>query len=394
MKNFKKFLSMSAVCAMAITTMAGCGTKDEGTSGDKIKWGVNYEQTGGAATYGTSHVEGIKLAVKEINDAGGVDVNGTKKKIELQVMDNKTSDTDLPQVYNQLVQDGNVVILGPAISSLTKQSFAMAEESKIPTLSASATADDATLKADKSVQPYGFKICYSDSFQGNAIAQAAINKGYKKVLIYADNSSDYAKGLTAVFKEKFEALGGTVTGTENYTDGDKDFSSIITKIKNADYDAIFVPGYYEEASQIIKQARENGIDKPFLGPDGFDSPKLLEVAGASALNNVFFTTHFSLMEESDTVQNFLKAYKAEYSKEPDTFAALGYDLAYFVKDAIEKAGSDTSEDITKAIAEFKDFTGVTGSFSMAEDHTPIKSIKLVELKDGVQVSAEEVDVAK
>lgn len=395
MGNFKKFLSLSAVCAMAITTMAGCGSKDEGDKGDTVKWGVNYEQTGNAATYGTSHVEGIKLAVDEINKAGGVDIGGTKKKIELQVMDNKSSDTDMPQVYNQLVQDGNKVILGPAISSLTKQAFAMAEENKIPTLSASATADDATIKADgKTVQPYGFKTCFSDSYQGNAIAQVAINKGYKKVLIYADNSSDYAIGLTKVFKEKFEALGGSVTAVENYTKGDKEFSSILTKIKNADFDAIFVPGYYEEASQIIRQAREMGIEKPFLGPDGFDSPKLLEVAGASALNNVFFTTHFSLMEDSDTVQNFLKAYKAEYSKDPDTFAALGYDLAYFVKAAIEKAGSDESEEITKAIAAYKDFTGVTGTFSMADDHTPIKSIKLVSLKDGQQDSVEDVEVAK
>ena len=136
----------------------------------------------------------------------------------------------------------------------------MAEESKIPTISASATDDMATFKADgKTVQSYGYKICYSDSFQGNTVAKAAMDKGFKKVIVYADNSSDYAKGLTKVFTTKFKELGGTIVGTENYQKGDKDFTSILTKIKNKDFDAIFVPGYYEEASQIIKQARENGI---------------------------------------------------------------------------------------------------------------------------------------
>lgn len=397
MKNFKKVTAMFAVSAMALTTMAGCGNSDNGGTaggGESVKWGVNYEQSGDAATYGTSHVEGIQLAVEEINAAGGVDVGGTKKQIVLDIKDNKSSDTELPSVYNALVENGNVVILGPAVSSLTKQSFTMAEENKIPTLSASATADDATKKGDGSVQPYGFKICYSDSFQGNAIAKSAIDKGYKNVLVYADNSSDYAKGLTNVFEEKFTELGGTVVGVENYTKGDKDFSSVLTKIKGQDFDAIFVPGYYEEASQIVKQAREMGIDKPILGPDGFDSPKLKEVAGAENLNNVFFTTHFSLKEDSEKVQGFLNAYKAKYDKDPDTFAALGYDLAYFVKDAIEKAGSDNPEEITKAIAAYKDFTGVTGTFSMDDDHTPIKSIKLVELKDGEQASVTDVDVTK
>ena len=161
-KGFKKLMAMAAVSAMTLTTLAGCGSEDAGSAGggDTLKWGVNYEQSGTAATYGTSHVEGIKLAVKEINAAGGVDVGGTKKKIELEIKDNKTDDTEMPQVYNTLVEDGNTVILGPAISSLTKQAFSMAEESKIPTISASATDDIATFKADgKTVQSYGYKIC-------------------------------------------------------------------------------------------------------------------------------------------------------------------------------------------------------------------------------------------
>lgn len=393
MGKFKRFMALTAVSAMALTSLTACGGGSEAAD-DEIKWGVNYEQTGNAATYGTSHVEGIQLAVEEINAAGGVDINGTKKKIVLDVKDNKTESAEMSSVYNTLVENGNVVILGPAISSLTSQAFQMAEESKVPTLSASATADSATLKADGSVQNYGYKICYSDSFQGKALAIAANEKGWKNILIYADSSSDYAKGLSKVFTDEFTALGGNIVDTVNYQEKDKDFSSVLTTIKNKEFDAILVPGYYEEASQIVKQAREMGITKPILGPDGFDSPKLKEVVGAESLNNVFFTTHFSLKEESSKVQDFLTAYNKKYNKAPDTFAALGYDLAYFVKAAIEKAGSDKPEDINKAIAAYQDFTGVTGTFSMDADHTPIKSIKFVELKDGEQVSVEDVDVTK
>lgn len=386
-----KFTKVLAVSCMALTVLAGCGDNSKSeTNADVVKIGVNYEQSGDAATYGTSHVEGIQLAVEEINNAGGIDIGGAKKKIELEIKDNKSDDKELPVAYNSLVESGNVVILGPAISSLTKQAFSLAAESKIPALSASATADDATLTADGSVQPYGFKTCYSDTQQGSAIAQAAFEQGFKNVVIYADASSDYAKGLSEVFTAKFTELGGTVVDKQSYNKGDKDFSSVLTKVKGEDFDAIFVPGYYEEASQIIKQAREMGIEKAIVGPDGFDSPKLLEVVGASNLNNVFFTTHFSLVEDNQLVKDFLAAYKTKYNKEPDTFAALGYDLAYFVKDAIQKAGAADPEKITEAIAAYKDFTGVTGTFSMSDQHTPIKSIKFVELKDGVQVSAKDV----
>ena len=390
MKNLKKLLALSTVCAMAMTTLAGCGgDADDDTV---IKWGVNYEKTGTAATYGTSHVEGIELAIEEINKAGGVNVDGAKKQIKAEVLDNKTSDTDMPTVYNQLVEDGNVVILGPAITNLTIQAFQMADENKVPTLTASATGDDVTKTSDGGIHPYGFKICYSDSYQGKALAIAANDKGYKKILIYSDNSNDYAVGLAKVFTNEFTKLGGKIVATKSYTKGDKDFNSVLTSIKGMDYDAILVPGYYEEASQIIKQAREMGIEKPILGPDGFDSPKLKEVVGADKLNDIYFTTHFSKIEENEKVTNFLKAYKEKYGKDPDTFAALGYDLAYFVKDAIEKGGKSDSETITKAIAEYKDFTGVTGTFSMDDNHTPIKSIKFVGLKNGEQASAVDVEV--
>ena len=390
----RKLWAMALVSAMTLTTLAGCGDSGKAGGGDVLKWGVNYEQSGSAVAYGTSHVEAIKLAVKEINDAGGVKVGDTMKKIELDIKDNKTDDTEMPQVYNTLVENGNTVILGPATSGLTKQAFALSVENAIPTISASATDDTVTYQADGSVHPYGFKICYSDSFQGNAIAKVAMDKGFKNIVVFTDNSSDYSKGLTKVFTDKYTKAGGNIVSVENYQKGDKEFTSLLTKIKNENYDALFVSGYYDEASQIVKQAREMGIDKVILGPDGFDSPKLLEVAGPKALNNVFFTTHFSLKEDNEKITKFLKLYKDEYGKDPDTFAALGYDLVYFVKAATEKAGTDDPETVTATMAEMKDFTGVTGTFSMDKNHTPIKSIKLVELKDGKQVSVENVDVSK
>lgn len=177
-----------------------------------------------------------------------------------------------------------------------------------------------------------------------------------------------------------------------YQEKDTDFQAQITKIKDKDFDLLFIPGYYQEAGLIIKQARQAGIDAMILGPDGFDSTDLVKLADAKNLNNVYFSTHFSQVDKADKVVDFVEKFKAKYDKEPGCFNALGYDLAYYVADAIERCGDDvTPDNIQKALADTKaEFTGVTGTFTMREDHTPEKSIKIVSLENGVQVAVEEM----
>lgn len=383
----KKMMTMAVCSFLALTVLVGCESSEN--SEDVIKLGVNYETTGGAATYGQDHVDGIQLAIDEINDKGGID----GKKIELVIKDNKSDTGEVINVSTTLITEDEVVaILGPATTAATKSAISVANKNKVPTISASATADDVTFNKDGSVTPYGFKICYSDSFQGTALAKFAASEGYTKAVILGDSSNDYAKGLSSTFTKEFTANGGTIVASESYGDKDSDFSAQITKIKDLDFDVLFVPGYYEGAGPIIKQARQAGIEQVILGPDGFDSATLAKLAGKANTDNVFFSTHFSRVEKNDKVDDFVKKFKKEYDKEPGCFNALGYDLAYYMADAIKRCEGDvTAENITKALSDTKvEFAGVTGNFTMGEDHTAQKSIKVVGLKNGKQVTAVEV----
>lgn len=381
----KKVISVVLLLALTMTLFAGCGSA--ASNANTIKIGVNYELSGGVATYGQSSVQGIELAVKQINKAGGI--NG--KQIELVKYDNKSEPSEATTLATKLMtRDKVLTVLGPATSGSFKAEIPVAIKNKIPVISGSATADDVTVDAN-GVKEYAFRICFNDSYQGTAMANFAFNKlSKKKAVIIKDSSSDYGKGLAENFKKTFTAAGGTIVAEEAYVANDTDFSAILTKIKGQDFDVIFIPGYYNEAGLIIKQARGLGIDVPILGADGFDSPTLLELAGASALNNVYFSNHYSSLDKDPLVVQFIADFKAEYNKEPDAFNALGYDLAKFAVDGIKRSEKLEGESIKTALAATKDFQGVTGSFSVDENHNPVKAIVVIGLKDGVQSTSEKI----
>ena len=365
----------------------GCSNTNNANA-DEIRIGVNYELSGDNATYGNSSVEGIELAVEQINAEGGI--NG--KKIKLIKYDNKSEPAEATTLATRLMtQDKVIAVLGPATSGAFKATIPVAIQNKIPVASGSATADDVTVDSS-GVKEYAFRICYSDSYQGTAMANFALNNlSAKKAVIIMDSSSDYGKGLAENFTKTFEEGGGTIVAQEAYVAKDTDFNAILTKIKGEEFDVIFIPGYYNEAGLIIKQARAQGIDVPILGADGFDSPVLLELAGADALNNVYFSNHYSSLDENPVVVEFIEQFKAKYNKEPDAFNALGYDLARFVADAISRAEKLDGESVKKALEETTDFEGVTGTFSIDENHNVIKDIIVIELKDGVQHSSIRVE---
>jgi branched-chain amino acid transport system substrate-binding protein len=286
-----------------------------------------------------------------------------------------------------MTQDGVVTVLGPATSGSFKATLPVAIKSKVPAISGSATADDVTVDAN-GVKEYAFRICFNDSYQGTVMAKFAVsNLAKKKAVVIMDSSSDYGKGLAENFTKTFKAEGGTIVAQEAYVAKDTDFNSILTKIKGQDFDVIFIPGYYEEAGLIIKQARALGITAPILGADGFDSPSLLELAGASALNDVYFSNHYSSLDQDPAVVKFIADFKAKYNKEPDAFNALGYDLAKFAADGISRAEKIDGESIKNALAATKEFSGVTGSFSVDANHNPVKKIVVIGLKDGVQATS-------
>lgn len=382
----KKRISMVLAACLLVSGLSACGVKSGAGSANsnEIKIGINYELSGNVASYGQSSVDGIMMAIDEINAAGGVD----GKTIVPVKYDNKSEPQEAITLANKLIsQDKVLAILGPATSGSFKSEISVAEKKKIPVISGSATADDVTV--DKSgKKAYAFRICYTDSFQGTAMANfAAQNLNAKKAVIVKDSSSDYAKGLAENFIKTFTAAGGTIVGEEAYIAKDKDFNAILTKIKGLDFDVIYLPGYYEEAGLIIKQARALGIDKPILGADGFDSPDLAKLAGNTALTKVYFTNHYSSLDKDPTVTKFIDDFKKKYSRDPDAFNALGYDLAKFLVDGIKRSQSLDSAALKDALEGTKDFTGVTGSFSIDENHNPVKAIVVIGLENGVQTTA-------
>ncbi|MEK4537594.1 ABC transporter substrate-binding protein [Peribacillus sp. FSL K6-1552] len=378
------FLSLSLVAG----ALAGCNSDSKtssssggsSTSGDTIKIGANLELSGGTASFGQSAADGLKLAIEEINKEG---IDG--KKLEIIKVDNKSDAAEATSGSIKLVsQDKVVAVVGSATSTNTLAQVQVAQDNKVPLLTPTATNPDITNKAGK-LNDYVFRTCFIDPFQGTVAANFASDDiGAKTAAIYVDSASDYSKGLAAAFKEAFTANGGKIVAEEAYVTKDTDFRATLTRIKSAKPEFVFLPGYYEEVGLILKQAREDGIDLPFMGGDGWDSPKVVEIAGAEALKNTFITNHYSPEDEDAKIQDFVAAYKKKYNKTPDAFAALGYDTGYYLADAIKRSGDASPEKIRQALEDVKDLQLVSGTLNLDKNHDPIKSATILEYVDGKQ----------
>lgn len=387
----KKMLKKGLSCLLAGASLlaAGCSGESSTTGNEAsydeaetIKIGSVFAQSGEYSAYGLPQAQAISMAVEEINADGGV--NG--KKIELVEYDYGSTDSEAATIATRLAtQDQVSIIMGPDVSGASVAALQVAEQNQVPLLSPSASLDSYTEGSDGKVIPHGWRIAYPDSYQGKALAEFASNElSAKKAVILGDNSSDYAVGLVKTFTEAFS---GEVVATENFTSGETDFSAVLTSIKGQDFDVLFIPGYYEEAGPIIKQAREMGISQPILGPDGFGNESLYELAGRSNLTDVYYTTQFSALSGGEKVENFMTKFKDKFGKEADMFAAMAYDGAYVVKEAIERASSAAPSAINEALAETKDYEGITGTFSFDEMHNPIKTVTIIEVQDGEDVQA-------
>ena len=381
--NFgKKGLKLASVLMGTMLmggVLAGCGSQADS---NEIKVGANFEMTGNVANYGAATLDGLKLAIDEINDAGGVD----GKKITLVTADNKSEASEAVNAATKLISDDKVsVLVGPAVTANVIAESQVATDNKVPIIAPDATSPDVTVENGK-VKPFVFRSCFIDPQQGTVMAKfASENLKAKTAVIYVDNSTDYSKSLGKVFKEKFEAAGGKVLMEEAFLAKDQDFKATLTKLKTANADVIFVPAYYEEVGKIVKQAREMGINAPVVGGDGWDSPKLVEIGGAAALNNTYFTNHYSVEDNSPASKAFADAYKKEYGQTPDALAVLGYDAANLLIDAIKRANSLDKAKIQAALAATKAFPAITGATTLNATHDAVKSAVIIEMKDGKQI---------
>ena len=382
--NLKKF----GLGLVSAAILAGCSAGGA-SNGNTVKLGGNFELTGNVAAYGSAMDNAVKLAVEQKGKL-------LDKELKYVSYDNKSEKTEVASVAKKLVSEKVVGVVGPATTGDAQVSIPIMEQAKIPAVFPATTGDGITLKDAKnpeSVYDYIFRVCFSDNYQG-VVGAGFVSQKFPnaKVAVLQDSASDYSKGLSEAFEKTYTdaKIGGQIVAKETYQSKDTDFQAVLTSLKSKSFDVLYIPGYYEEVGLIIKQARELGITQPIVGGDGLSSEKLVELAGSKAnLTNVFYTAHFSAKSTDADVQAFIKAYKEKYNTTPDSFSALAYDAAQLLMKAIEKAGSTDAQAIKKALAESADFDGVTGTFTMGKDHTPLKSAVVIEFQNGEEVSAKE-----
>ena len=380
-----KFVAASAAAVMALS-LAGCsgGSMDDSSSssakasGVSITIGTVTTNSGTAAAYGEAEVKGFELAVSEINAKGGI--NG--KKVKLESMDDKGDATEASNAYNKLAGDNNVLaVAGPTISATTAAVAPLADQSKLVTIAPAATSDSIE------TGNYLFRTCFKDSYQGEVAARfAAENLKVKKVAVLYGTGDPYSSGVGEAFAKAAEKLGLEVVDKESSSSADDtEYSAQLQKIQASGAELLYAPYYYSVAGPyIIPQARSVGFEGYMMGPDGYDGLKL--TGDKSQYNKTYYTTHYSADDNTNTkVQDFIKSYKSKNNAEPNTFAALGYDTIYMIKQAIEKAGENaTREDVRNAVAGMT-FDGVTGKFTMDKSGSPTKSVTVLEMKDGKPV---------
>jgi branched-chain amino acid transport system substrate-binding protein len=361
------------LAALAVCGALSCGgEKNPETQGIRI--GFYGALTGPTATFALSGRNGARLAADEVNRAGGV----LGKRVELLVEDDRGEASEAASSVSKLItRDHVVALIGEFASSRTLAAAPIAQAEKVPMISPSSTNVEVTKKGD-----YIFRACFIDSYQGKVLATfARENLKAATAAILVDAKSDYSVGLADAFRRDFLAAGGRVVAEMKYTEGDSDFSAQLTALKPLGPDVVVVPGYYTDAGLIARQARSLGLNAVLLGADGWDSPKLVEIGG-EAMEGTYFSNHYSVDDPSPAVREFVQSYKRAYGVEPDSLGALCYDAARVLFDAMRRAGSTEGKRLRDALAETKDFVGVTGKITMDEDRNPVKSAVVLKIENG------------
>ncbi len=367
------------VCVLAIAI----GCKKEGQGGGNvgaadtnvIKVGEVGSMTGTEATFGTSSDRGIQLAVKEVNGAGGI----KGKQIQVIALDDEGKPEEAATAATRLISSEHVVaLLGEVASTRSLFMAQKAQAAKVPMVSPSSTNEKVTAVGD-----YIFRACFIDPFQGYVMAKFATETlKLKKAAILRDVRNDYSVGLAKVFNDNFTRMGGQIVDNESYSSGDVDFKAQLTNIKGAGPQALYVPGYYTDVGLIARQAREVGLTIPLLGGDGWDSEKLYEIGGA-ALEGSYFSNHYSVDDPSPRIQEFVAKFKKEYGGQvPDSLAAQAYDAAGMLFDAMKRAKDLTGPSIRDALAQTKNYRGVTGDITMDEKRNATKPAVVLKIAKG------------
>lgn len=378
MMHMRKVMKTISICSMAAIMMAGlsgCGGKAGGavSSGAKnaAKIGFTAALTGGAAAYGKSEEEGVRLAVEEINKKGDF-------PIDLLVEDTKAVPADSMNATKKLIQEKVSLIIGPMTSNEAKAAGPIIQNAKVPSLEISVTAENITDIGD---------CIFRNSVPESKNIPQTVKKthkllGYKTAAILYAHDNEQHVTAQKYFQKTMEEEGVQVIDVETFGSKDSEYSAQLTNIQHKAPDVIVVCSYYQEGSRILKKMREMGMDQPVLGDNGFVSPELGKMAGAAA-DNVYVSSMWSADRKDEKVQKFVENYTKAYGRAPDQFAASAYDGVYMAMDAMRRAGTTTDhKKIRDALAQMKDFKGVCGTFSFDEKRDPVVDLILMKMQDG------------
>ncbi len=368
---------------LLLVSLLAASCTPTGASASTIKVGLNAELTGSVPVVGESCKNAAELAVKEVNDAGGLDVGGKKYTIELTVEDNEDKAESAAAAAQKLATAGVIAMIGPNASRNAIPAAEVAESSQMPMISPWSTNSKTTLDAQTGVpKKYVFRACFIDDFQGVVAAKFAMNQlqTAKPAVLY-DVASEYNKGIAEVYKKTLEENGMQLAAFETYTTGDKDFSAQLTKIQQAGADSLFLPNYYSEVPLQVQQAHKLGFGGAVLGSDSWGSSELLTLCGADC-EGYFFTTHYASDIATPKAQAFIKGYEAAYGKTPDDVAALTYDAFGMLFQSLQSSGKVDREAVREAMSSIEMYEGVTGNMQFKGTGDPIKSAVVIQVKDG------------
>lgn len=348
-----------------------------------VKIGFFGDLSGPTFNFGQSAMNGVLMAADELNQAGGI--NG--RKIDIVFEDDKGSPELAAQLTGKLIdRDKVTAIIGAGASGNSLAAAPKAQSAHIPLIAPSSTNPAVTQAGD-----YIFRACFIDAFQGEVMAKFAANTlKAKKAAIMLDFNSPYSRGLTEFFELSFAKLDGQIVLKQSYSQGDADFRGQLSAIKSANPDVIYIPGYYGDVAIIAKQARQLGLTVALLGADGWDAPELWELGG-DALNGCYISNHYSVEDPSETIQKFAHDYRQRFGNlTPDAHAALAYDALRFLAEAIRKSGTIEGQKLRDALAETKNFAGVTGIISMDRNRNAVKPAVILKLEDGKYIYQETI----
>lgn len=341
---------------------------------NRIEIGEVAPLTGLQASFGVASHRGVELAIEEANAQGGVQ----GKRIQLWTVDNQSRPEEVAVAANQLIQQRRVLaLLGDIGSSRSLVMAPIAQSFQIPMVTPGATNPRVTQVGD-----FIFRTCFIDSFQGEVMADFSIkNLKIRKIAILKDIKSDYSMGLAEAFEKSFEKLGGKILVSQAYGSGDLDFKAQLTAIRTKTPEALYIPGSYMEVGLIARQARDLGIQVPIIGGDSWDSPRLIEIAG-NAIEDSYFSNHYAEDDPSDTVRKFVVRFKRAYHVEPDGLAALGYDGARVLLDALKRAKSLDPKSVREALSETRNFPVLNGTISIDSNRNAKKSVVILQIVKG------------